>query len=100
MLSKIKKNLLMFLFSFLIIYFLINLFGGERGLFSNLKKKQELIILKNKESDLNKKINDLEFKNSLLVDKIDLDYIETLIREKFLYGKDNETVYIIKKDES
>tara|TARA_Y100001970_G_C14140459_1_gene806798 strand:- start:85 stop:387 length:303 start_codon:yes stop_codon:yes gene_type:complete len=100
MLSKIKKNLLMFLFSFLIIYFLINLFGGERGLFSNLKKKQELIILKNKESDLNKKINDLEFKNSLLVDKIDLDYIETLIREKFLYGKDNETIYIIKKNES
>ena len=100
MLSKIKKNLLMFLFSFLIIYFLINLFGGERGLFSNLKKKQELIILKNKESDLNKKINDLEFKNSLLVDKIDLDYIETLIRKKFLYGKDNETIYILKRDES
>ena len=100
MLSKIKKNLLMFLFSFLIIYFLINLFGGERGLFSNLKKKQELIILKNKESDLNKKINDLEFKNSLLVDKIDLDYIETLIRKKFLYGKDNETIYILKIDES
>ena len=90
----------MFLFSFLIIYFLINLFGGERGLFSNLKKKQELIILKNKESDLNKKINDLEFKNSLLVDKIDLDYIETLIRKKFLYGKDNETIYILKIDES
>ena len=90
----------MYLFSFLIIYFLVNLFGGERGLFSNLKKKQELIILKNKESDLNKKINDLEFKNSLLIDKIDLDYIETLIREKFLYGRDNETVYIIKKDES
>ena len=100
MLLKIKKNFLMYLFSFLIIYFLVNLFGGERGLFSNLKKKQELIILKNKESDLNKKINDLEFKNSLLIDKIDLDYIETLIREKFLYGKDNETIYIIKKNES
>jgi len=90
----------MYLFSFLIIYFLVNLFGGERGLFSNLKKKQELTNLKNEETDLNKKINDLEFKNSLLIDKIDLDYIETLIREKFLYGKDNETVYIIKKDES
>ncbi len=100
MLLKIKKNFLMYLFSFLIIYFLVNLFGGERGLFSNLKKKQELANLKNEETDLNKKINDLEFKNSLLIDKIDLDYIETLIREKFLYGKDNETVYIIKKDES
>ena len=100
MLLKIKKNFLMYLFSFLIIYFLVNLFGGERGLFSNLKKKQELANLKNEETDLSKKINDLEFKNSLLIDKIDLDYIETLIREKFLYGRDNETVYIIKKDES
>ena len=90
----------MYLFSFLLIYFLVNLFGGERGLFSYFKKKYELTNLKNEEADLTKKIGDLEFKNSLLVDKIDLDYIETLIRKKFLYGKDNETIYILKKDES
>ena len=82
------------------IYFLINLFGGERGLFSYFEKKNELSNLKNEEADFNKKINDLEIKNSLLVDKIDLDYIETLIRKKFLYGKDNETIYILKQDES
>ena len=27
---------------------------------------------------------------------IDLDFIEILIREKFLFGKDGETTYIIK----
>ncbi len=37
------------------------------------------------------------FKNSLLSDKLDLDYVETLIRKKFLFGKENETIYIIKK---
>ena len=41
-------------------------------------------------------IKDLDFKNSLLSDNLDLDYIETLIRERFLFGKKNETIYIIK----
>ena len=44
------------------------------------------------------KINDLDFKNSLLSDNLDLDYIETLIRERFLFGKKNEKIYIIKYD--
>ena len=42
-------------------------------------------------------IKDLDFKNSLLSDNLDLDYIETLIRERFLFGKKNETIYIIKE---
>ena len=45
-------------------------------------------------------INDLKFKNSLLSDKLDLDYVEILIREKFLFGKDGETLYIIKKNDN
>ena len=44
------------------------------------------------------KIKDLDFKNSLLSDNLDLDYIETLIRERFLFGKENEQIYIIKND--
>ena len=44
-------------------------------------------------------IKDLDFKNSLLSDNLDLDYIETLIRERFLFGKKNETIYIIKDNE-
>ena len=49
---------------------------------------------------LTSKIKDFEFKNSLLSDKIDLDYVETLIREKFLFGKEGETLYIIKKNDN
>ena len=41
----------------------------------------------------------MDHKNSLLSTNLDLDYIETLIRERFLFGKKNETIYIIKKDE-
>jgi len=47
---------------------------------------------------LSNKVKDLEFKNSLLSEKLDLDYIETLIREKFLFGKVGESTYIIDKN--
>ena len=47
---------------------------------------------------LRNKIQDLEHKNSLLTENIDLDFIEILIRDKFLFGKDGETTYIIKQD--
>ena len=47
------------------------------------------------EAEIINKINDLDFKNSLLSDNLDLDYIETLIRERFLFGKENEKIYII-----
>ena len=78
------------------IYFLINLFGGERGLFSYFKKKEILSVLKNNEINLINKTKNLKFKNSLLSDNLDLDYIEILIRKKFLFGKEGETLYIIK----
>ena len=71
--------------------------SGERGLVSYLKKKDNLIGLKNKEANLLGKIENLDFKNSLLSDNLDLDYVEILIRERFLYGKKNEKIYIIKK---
>ena len=97
MLNKIKKNYFLLISTFLILYFFFNLLEGERGLFSYFKKKEILISLQNKELNLLNKIKDLEFKNSLLSDKLDLDYVEILIREKFLFGKEGETHYIIKK---
>ena len=97
MLNSIKKNYFLLIMTVLFFYFLLNLLGGDRGLFSNLKKKQILISLQNVEVDLSDKIKDLEFKNSLLSDQLDLDYVETLIRKKFLFGKEGETLYIIKK---
>tara|TARA_B100001989_G_scaffold207001_1_gene155761 strand:- start:184 stop:489 length:306 start_codon:yes stop_codon:yes gene_type:complete len=98
MLQRLKKNYLLLVSFFLIIYFFFNLLTGERGLISYLEKKQTLIELKIKKSSITNKINDLDFKNSLLSDNLDLDYIETLIRERFLFGKKNEKIYIIKND--
>ena len=96
MFSKLKKNYFLLISTFLILYFFFNLLDGERGLFSYFKKKEVLVSLQNKEIDLTNKIKDFESKNSLLSDKLDLDYVETLIREKFLFGKEGETLYIIK----
>ena len=70
--------------------------SGDRGLISYFDKKQILINLQFKESKLLKNIEKLEFNNSLLSDNLDLDFVETLIRERFLFGKDNELIYIIK----
>ena len=100
MLSKLKRNYFLLISTFLILYFFFNLLDGERGLFSYFKKKEILINLQIEEADLSNKIKGLEFKNSLLSDKLDLDYIEILIREKFLFGKDGETLYIINKNDN
>ena len=100
MFNKIKKNYFLLISTFLILYFFFNLLDGERGLFSYIKKKENLIILQNKEVDLINKIKDFEFRNALLSDKLDLDYVETLIRQKFLFGKVGETLYIINKNDN
>ena len=97
MLQRIKKNYFLLISVFLVFYFVFNLVSGERGLFSYIDKKVILSDLKNEELSLAKKIDDIDHKNSLLSDNLDLDFIETLIRERFLFGKENETIYIIKK---
>ena len=74
--------------------------SGERGLISYLEKKKILSDLELKEANLIKEIDELEFKNSLLSDNLDLDYIETLIRERFLFGKKKEKIYIINDNEN
>ncbi len=98
MFDKIKKNYFILIITFLFIYFFFNLLGGERGLISYLKKKEIYEELNIKQKDLKFKIRELERKNSLLTEDIDLDFIEVLIRDKFLFGKDGETTYIIKYD--
>ena len=73
--------------------------SGQRGLISYFEKKQTLIDLKKQQLLLIDQIKDLDLKNSLLSDNLDLDYIETLIRERFLFGKENETIYILKNND-
>ena len=99
MLRLIKRNFFLLTSIFLIFYFIFNLVSGERGLFSYFKKKELLSNLKNEEALLINKIEDIDHKNSLLSTNLDLDYVEILIRERFLFGKKDETIYLIKKDE-
>ncbi len=97
MLDKIKNNYFILISTILFLYFFFNLLDGERGLISYFEKKNILKELKNERLNVVNKINDLEIKNSLLTDNLDLDYIEILIRQKFLFGKNRESIYIIKK---
>ena len=100
MLKRLKKKYFLLVSTFLILYFFFNLLSGQRGLISYFEKKQILTDLQKQESLLTEQIRDLDFKNSLLSDNLDLDYIETLIRERFLFGKKNETIYIIKSNDT
>ena len=100
MIDKLKKNYFLLIVTFLIIYFFFNLLGGDRGLISYFEKKDLYNKLSIDEKKLNNKIVELERKNYLLTENIDLDFIEILIREKFLFGKKNETTYILKNNEN
>ena len=100
MLKRLKKNYFLLVSTFLILYFFFNLLSGQRGLISYFEKKQVLENLKKDELVLINKINNLDLKNSLLSDNLDLDYIEILIRERFLFAKKNETIYIIKNNDT
>ena len=100
MLKNLKKNYFLIVSTFLILYFFFNLLSGQRGLISFFEKKHILNNLKNEELLLINQSKDLDFKNLLLSDNLDLDYIETLIRQRFLFGKKNEKIYIIKNNDA
>ena len=98
MIEKIKKNYFIFICAFLFLYFFFNLMDGQRGLISLLKKENLLSELKVEEKKIKYIIDDLEFKNSLLSNNLDKDYVEILIREKFIYSKKGEKIYVIKDE--
>ena len=100
MLTKIKNNYFILISTVLFLYFFFNLLDGERCLISYFEKKNILKELKDERKNVVNKINELEIKNSLLTDNLDLDYIEILIRQKFLFGKSGENTYIIKSNEN
>ena len=92
MLKNLKKNYFLLVSTFLILYFFFNLMSGERGLISFFEKKEILKNLKKKEVMLTTNIEKLDFKNFLLSDNIDLDYVEVLIRQRFLFGKKEDKI--------
>ena len=100
MLKNLKKNYFLLISTFLILYFFFNLLSGQRGLISYFEKKEILNNLQKQENLMINQIMELDFENSLLSDNLDLDYIETLIRERFLFGKKNEQIYIIQNNDS
>tara|TARA_B100001741_G_C16126350_1_gene402440 strand:- start:163 stop:459 length:297 start_codon:yes stop_codon:yes gene_type:complete len=75
-------------------YIMLNLLDGERGLISYYQKKETKKELIHESNYLVNKLTLIERKNNLLTDKIDLDYLEILVRQKFMVGKTTETVYI------
>ena len=99
-LYKIQKNYKIIILSVIFLYILINLFGGQRGMFSYFEKKEILKNLQIKQIQMYEKIKDIELKNTLLSDKLDYDYIDMLIRDKLMLGKKGETTYIISDNES
>ena len=98
MLQKLKKNYFTLIITFLFVYFFLNLLDGERGLISYFKKKNVLLDLNRQQFSLINEIEEIELKNSLLTNNLDLDFIETLIRKNFLLGKKGEKIYIIKDE--
>jgi len=78
---------------FLFLYVIFNLLEGERGLISYYEKQKMKEQLIEEKKALSIKLAKVEKKNMLLADKIDLDYLEMLYREKFMLGKPNEYIY-------
>ena len=98
MIKNIRDKLLFIIPILLILYFILNLLGGNRGLFSFFEKSNYFNNLKNEEKLIKQAIEELEKTNALLSDNMDTDYIEILLRDKFLLGKKGETVYIIENE--
>ena len=78
---------------FLFLYVLLNLLDGQRGLFSYYEKLKVKTQLTEEKKVLSIKLSMVEKKNMLLTDKVDLDYLEILYRQKFMVGKSNEHIY-------
>ena len=99
-LLRLKENLKIIIITILFLYILINMFGGQRGLFSYIEKREKLKNLQLEERQMLKKIQEIELKNTLLSENLDYDYIDMLIRDKLMLGKEGETTYIINDNES
>jgi len=91
---KLKKIYLINIF--LTLYVGINLVGGERGLISYFSKKNVEQNLTTSYFDKKKKLKILENKNRLLSETYDLDYIDTLYREKLKFGKKDEILILLR----
>ena len=79
---------------FLFLYIILNFLDGERGLISYYEKQKVIDQLFQEKKFLVVQLDLIEKKNSLLTDIVDIDYLETLFRKKFMVGKVNEKIYV------
>jgi len=98
MIRIIKKNIILILPVILIIYFSLNLLGGNRGLFAYLDKKNQFESLLEKKMFLTNEVRKVKKTNSLIDENLDRDYLEILIRDKFVVGKKDENTYIVENE--
>ena len=92
-LEIINKKKFTLISIFLLLYAILNLLDGQRGLISHYQKQKEIKYLNEKKNALILKLNIIDKKNSLLTKVIDLDYLEILYREKFMVGRKSEKIY-------
>ena len=95
LIESLKKKKFILFNIFFTLYIGINLIGGERGLISYFDKKRIYEELKIKDKILNSELKDLEHKISLVKNN-DLDYLDMLYREKFIYGTKDEIIIKLK----
>ena len=86
----LKAKKIFFFQVFLTLYIGINLIGGQRGLISYFEKDAYEKKLSMKNTELKKKLGVVEYKNKLLSENINLDYLDTLYRTKLKFGTKNE----------
>ncbi len=96
LIKLLKTKKLILLNIFLTLYVGTNLIGGERGLISYFEKKNLEMKLSEKKVELSSKLNELENENKLLSEKINLDYLDTLYRQKLKFGKRDEILIKLK----
>ena len=89
-LEVIKRKKILFLNIFLLLYILINLLDGNRGLLSYFEKKEVQKELNEKQIFLTQELKKTEYKNKLLSDNLNFDFVDTLIRDKLKFGHKEE----------
>ena len=89
-LEVIKRKKILFLNIFLLLYILINFLDGNRGLLSYFEKKEVQKELNEKQIFLTQELKKTEYKNKLLSDNLNFDFVDTLIRDKLKFGHKEE----------
>ena len=93
-LEIINKKKFLLISIFLLLYVILNLLDGERGLISFYEKQKNIKELSQKKITLINNLSKIENENNLLTEIVDLDYLEILYRKKFMVGKISESIYI------